>query len=186
MRRRLANLFIKLILSASDDLKIKLFNTLDNVKRYNDYTLYRSKYSLAKSFRFNGVHILFYGNGQIICGENSYIGNYSTIQAADQCKVVIGNNCSISHNVRIYTSSNVTDQDLNNNLPKEKVQGDVIIGNGVWIGANVFIKEGVNIGNNSIVGANSVITKNIEANGIYGGVPAKLIRMKKIVPKESI
>lgn len=178
MKRWLADILIKIILNGSSQLKNALFNDLTEIKNARIYDYYRSKYTLAKSFRFNGIQILFYGNGQIICGENSYIGNYSTIQAADNCKVVIGDNCSISHNVRIYTSSNVTDQDLNNNLPKQKVQGDVIIGNGVWIGANVFIKEGVTIGDNSIVGANSVITKNMEPDGIYGGVPAKLIRMK--------
>ena len=57
---------------------------------------------------------------------------------------------------------------------------DVIIGNGVWIGANVFINPNIIIGDNVIVGANSVVTKNLEPNGIYGGVPAKLIRFKDV------
>jgi maltose O-acetyltransferase len=178
MKKWLADILIRVLLNGSSELKKKLFTDLTEIKKNSVYDFYRSKYTLAKSFRFNGVQILFYGNGSIICGENSYIGNYSTIQSADNCRVVIGNNCSLSHNVRIYTSSNVADQDLDNAQPKQKVTGDVVIGNGVWIGANVFIKEGIAIGDNAIVGANSVITKNIEANGIYGGVPAKLIRMK--------
>jgi maltose O-acetyltransferase len=49
-----------------------------------------------------------------------------------------------------------------------------------WVGANVFISPGVNIGSNAIVGANSVVTKDIPSFEIWGGVPAKFIRRKKI------
>ena len=63
---------------------------------------------------------------------------------------------------------------------KEKIVGDVIIGNGVWIGANVFINQGVVIGDNVVVGANSVVTKSLKEKGVYGGVPAKLIKFKNI------
>tara|TARA_B110000971_G_scaffold188195_1_gene197812 strand:+ start:402 stop:569 length:168 start_codon:yes stop_codon:yes gene_type:complete len=54
----------------------------------------------------------------------------------------------------------------------------VLIGDGVSIGANAFINPGIRIGSNTVIGANSVVTKNLEANSIYGGVPAKLIRHK--------
>ena len=54
----------------------------------------------------------------------------------------------------------------------------MLIGDGVWIGANAFINPGIRIGSNTVIGANSVVTKNLEANSIYGGVPAKLIRQK--------
>ena len=59
--------------------------------------------------------------------------------------------------------------------------GDIIIEGFVWIGANVFINPEVTIGKNSVIGANSVVTKNVIPNAIYGGVPAKLIRMKKYI-----
>ena len=64
---------------------------------------------------------------------------------------------------------------------KLKNEANVIIGNGVWIGANVFIKEGVQIADNVVVGANSVVVNDLKENSIYGGVPAKLIREKKVV-----
>jgi maltose O-acetyltransferase len=180
MKKLLANFFIRLLMHADSGIKGKLYSSLKKECSKNIYEGYREKYEIASDFRFNGENILFYGEGKIYLGSNSYIGNYSTIQSTANQKVSIGNNCSISHNVRIYTSSNIADQNLNTHNPKGKVSGDVFIGNGVWIGANVFVKEGITIGDNAIVGANSVVSKNIEANSIYGGVPAKLIRMKEI------
>jgi maltose O-acetyltransferase len=143
------------------------------------YNSYREKYTLHPSFKFNGTNILMYGDGEIQCGESSYVGHYSTIQSSKKYKVNIGHHTSISHNVRIYTSSAIPDQDFMQDTLLSK-QGDVTIGNGVWIGANTFINPGIIIEDNSIIGANSVVTKNVEKNSIVGGVPAKLIRYKKI------
>ena len=52
----------------------------------------------------------------------------------------------------------------------------IIIGENVWIGMNVRICKGVTIGDNSIIGANSVVTKNIPANCIAVGIPAKVVK----------
>lgn len=148
--------------------------SLDQLVTYNGF---RSKYNIHDTFRFNGDNILFYGDGDICCKANSYIGAYSTIQAFDSCKVIIGRNCSISHNVRIYTQTYVADQDFSLPALKEKT-GDIVIGDFVWIGANVFINPGISIGDNVVIGANSVVTSDIKSDAIYGGVPARLIREK--------
>ena len=63
---------------------------------------------------------------------------------------------------------------------RDRFYGDIVIGNGVWIGANVFINPGIRIDNNVVIGANSVVTKDIKENSIVGGVPAKLIRIKNV------
>ena len=55
---------------------------------------------------------------------------------------------------------------------------EVFIGNGVWIGANVTIINGVKIGNGAIIGANSIVVKDVEPYSIVGGVPAKLIKYR--------
>lgn len=54
----------------------------------------------------------------------------------------------------------------------------IIIGNDVWIGANVIIMGGVTIGEGAIIATGAVVTKDIEPYGIYGGVPAKIIRYR--------
>lgn len=143
------------------------------------YAAMREKYQLHSSFRFNGENVLFYGEGKILIGANSYIGSMSTVQSFKDCSVAIGKNCRISHNVRIYTQSLVADQDLGMCNLKTYI-GDVNIEDNVWIGANVFITPGIRIGNNAIIGANSVVTKDVGDFEIFGGVPAKLIRTKRL------
>lgn len=163
-----------------NDILVWLYKKGNKLYWKSRYKIYKSKYTIKSDFKFNGEFIEFYGNGKIFCGSNSYIGHYSTVQADLDCKVVIGDFCSISHNVRIYTSSAIPDQDFRLR-PLHIKKGDVIIEDGVWIGANVFINPGVRIGSNAIVGSNSVVTKDVKKFTIVGGVPAKLIREKRIV-----
>lgn len=140
------------------------------------YADYREKYALNKKFRFNGHGIQLYGNGLLRTGEGSYIGELSTLQVSEKYEIRIGNHCSISHNVRVYTQTAIADCDFSEE--KTSKYGSVNFEDYCWIGANVFINPGVTIGKNSVVGANSVVTKNIPPNEIWGGVPAKLIRKK--------
>ena len=140
--------------------------------------MFRKKYKIDAEFGFNGTDIRLYGNGEIVAKKNSYIGSMSTISSEEHLKVYIGENCQISHNVRIYTTSLDPDQNFNEPKLKPLRKGNIIIKDGVWIGANVFINPGITIGENTVVGANSVITRSLESNAIYGGVPAKLIRFK--------
>jgi len=140
------------------------------------YNTYRIKYNIDKTFIFNGVDIEFYGEGEIIIGKNSYIGNRSAIASVSGQKVLIGNNCSISHNVRIYTINRNPIDIINNNTEINQKKGNVSIGNNCWIGANVFINQGIHIGDNVVIGANSVVTKSFPSNVIIAGTPAKIIK----------
>lgn len=161
---------------------LKFFNKVIMYYWNLQYNNFKMKFNIASNFRFNGKGILFYGDGEIILGNNSYIGELSTIQAYKGFKVIIGENTMISHNVRIYTQTLESDQDFS---IAELIQknGDVLIGNHVWIGANVFINPGVTIGDNSIIGANSVVTNNVKPFTVVGGVPARIIKLKKLVKK---
>lgn len=157
-----------------------VFGRLQSIYYTNRYNFFREKYNILSNFDFAGTDIRIYGEGEIILGNNSYIGTNSTIQLTEGYKVEIGDNCQISHNVRMYTSSADPDQDFTIKKTKPPKKGHIVIGNGVWIGANVFINPGVTIGNNAVIGANSMVTKNVDEFAIVGGVPAKFIRYKRI------
>ena len=142
------------------------------------YKGYRSQYDIDRTFRFNGAGIQLYGDGRIVLGEGSYLGELSTIQAASGLTVTVGRRCSISHNVRIYSATAVADADFRAG-PAPSIEGNVTIGDGAWIGANVYIGPGITIGADAVVGANSVVTRSVPTSEIWGGVPARFIRRKK-------
>lgn len=121
--------------------------------------------------------------------------SYSASSLPPQTKV--GRYCSISSNVTIlgqqhpierFSTSVVTYSNIEFNLPTHdglKIisipntsQEPIIIGNDVWIGANVVLKPGITIGDGAIIAANAVVTKNVQSYEIVGGVPAKLIRFR--------
>ena len=53
----------------------------------------------------------------------------------------------------------------------------IVLGKNVWIGSNATILQGVTIGDNAVVGAGTVVTKDVEANTVVGGVPAHFIKV---------
>lgn len=160
----------------------RIYYILYNSYTKNVYDTYRKTYDLHTSFHFNGEGIKMYGDGKIIIDENSYIGRFSILQSSKNYEINIGKNCSIGPFFNIWTHSSEIDYDFNfKELIKPKI-GSIIVKDGVWIGVNVFISPGVTIGNNAVIGANSVVTVDVPDFGIVGGVPAKIIRYKKIKP----
>lgn len=85
--------------------------------------------------------------------------------------IKIGNNVAISKNVIIRDSDNhVINGDFST------VTQPIEIGNDVWIGIGALILKGVKIGDGSIIAAGSVVNKDVPANTLVGGVPAKIIK----------
>ena len=63
-------------------------------------------------------------------------------------------------------------------------KGDIVIGNDVWIGYEAVVMAGVTIGDGAVIGTRAVVTKDVPAYTIVGGIPAKTIR--KRFPDETI
>lgn len=158
----------------------KLFNLMERAYQSNIYNGYMNKYNIHPSFVFNGNGTLIYGEGTITIDEHSYIGRYSLIQVSKNYQVSIGKNCKIGPFFSAWTQSSYVDHDYNFEDKIEPKIGNIIIGDAVWIGANVIISPGVTIGENSVIGANSVVTKDVPPMAVVGGVPAKIIRYKKL------
>lgn len=84
-------------------------------------------------------------------------------------KIDIGDDVAIGPGVVIRDGDAHTINDQINKKP-------IVIGNHVWIGTNAQILKGVHIGDNSIIAAGSIVTKDVEANTLVAGVPAKVIK----------
>ena len=117
-------------------------------------------------------------NPTITIGDNTSIGEDSHITAIN--KIKIGNNVLIGKKVTITDNGHgKATADFLVLAPLERSlysKGPVVIEDGVWIGDKVTILPGIRIGKNSIIGANALITKNIPANCVAGGVPATVIK----------
>ena len=94
-------------------------------------------------------------------------------------KVVIGNGVLTGRRVTIVDNDHgsFTYDDLKNPpIKRPLTHSKVIIGNNVWIGDKVTITKGVHIGDGAIIAANAVVTKDIPAYSLAGGIPAKVIK----------
>ena len=94
--------------------------------------------------------------------------------------ITIGNNVTLSRGCTILTEGlNVENYSLNSKKKyRDHVSNPVIIGDGVWIAANVTVCPGSVIPNNCVVAAGAcVVGKLKESNCLYGGIPARKIRM---------
>ena len=116
-------------------------------------------------------------------GESFEIGENVGIAAnafiAVRGKLKIGNNTILGPGVSIHTENhNFNDIDKPIRLQGATRKG-VEIGDDCWIGSKVVILDGVKIGSHVIVAAGAVVNKDVSDYAIVGGVPAKVIKMRK-------
>ena len=110
--------------------------------------------------------------GELVIGDNNFI-NGAIISATT--KVTIGNNCKFG------PFSMIIDSDFHNvkDHTKDGESDEIVIEDDVWIGAKATILKGVRIGRGAVVAVGSVVTKDVPANAISAGVPAKVIKEEK-------
>jgi acetyltransferase-like isoleucine patch superfamily enzyme len=104
-------------------------------------------------------------------GKNTHIGGGNLFDSIRPDLISVGDNTTIS--VRCVIVSHFVKQKIGR---REWFFGKVIIGENVYLGANVVICHPVRIGDNSAVAAGAVVTKDIPAGEIWGGVPARFIK----------
>lgn len=133
--------------------------------------------------------------GERVVLHNVHVGDFTYF--SNDCVILeatLGKFCSIGPNVRVAPGKHPTsiivsthpaiysnpDYCLRNFAPKDMHNPfrKVVIGNDVWICANVVVSDGVKIGNGAVIAANSVVTKDVEDYLIVGGVPAKPIKYR--------
>lgn len=135
-------------------------------------------------------------HGKIHMGKYAQIGDNSHLRSVD--KIVLGDFCVIANNTVICDNNNhpvnpadrkiiwITPPFSDERSWKHADHAPIIIGKNVWIGEYARICKGVTIGDGSVVAANSVVTKDVPANCIVAGNPAKIVKtdIDKTVPRK--
>jgi len=100
----------------------------------------------------------------ISIGPGLYLPHYGGIVLNRRC--VIGANCNLSHQVTIGIAN------------RGELKGCPVIGDRVYIGPGAKIFGALTIGDDAAIGANAVVTRDVPANAVAAGVPARVISMK--------
>ena len=108
----------------------------------------------------------------ISLGARSFV-NYGLV-ALDVAPITIGDDVQIGPNVQLLTPTHPIDPDLRRD--KWEAAEPITIGDNVWLGGGVIVCPGVTIGDNTVVGAGAVVTKDLPANVVAVGNPARAIR----------
>jgi acetyltransferase-like isoleucine patch superfamily enzyme len=117
--------------------------------------------------------------GRITIGSNVLIMNGVRISSA--CSITIGDGCMLANFCYL------TDSDWHDIHDRTSAPGGcapIVLERGAWIGDSAIVCKGVRVGENSIVGAGAVVTKDVPANVIVAGNPARVV--KKLDPEKII
>lgn len=130
-----------------------------------------AKGGILKAKRFwiyGGSDVAVYDGGTLTLGTG--YANYN-------CKIQCFNSITIGDDVCIAEGVVIRDSD-NHHIDREdyKMSAPIQIGNHVWIGMNAVILKGVTIGDGAVIAAGAVVTRDVPAKAMVGGVPAKIIK----------
>jgi acetyltransferase-like isoleucine patch superfamily enzyme len=115
--------------------------------------------------------------GEVSIGAKSVIGQECTISAYQH--VSIGRECIIADRVMLIDFDHGVAEVERPIRAQGIYKRDVRVGHNVWMGYGACILRGVSIGDNSVIGTSSVVTKEVPANAVVAGAPARVIRMRE-------
>ena len=133
---------------------------------------------LARLVKHLGQEVLIESPFYCSYGSNTYLGNYVYVNfqcvIVDNNEVNIGNHVMIGPAVQIYTAAHhLQAEPRNRGL---EVAKPIVIEENVWIGGGAILLPGVRIGRNAVVGAGSVVARDVPADTVVAGNPARVIR----------
>jgi len=114
---------------------------------------------------------LDYGT-QLHVGARTY-ANFNLV-ALDVARITIGEDVQIGPNVQLLTATHPLDAEPRR--AKLESGKPITIGDNVWLGGGVIVCPGVTIGANTVVGAGAVVTRDLPANVVAVGSPARVVR----------
>lgn len=125
--------------------------------------------------RLETLHVYLLAASKLIVGEHTAFVGDASIAAHEARDVTIGHNCLIAGGVSFTVSDmhSIVDVDTGERVnPPRPIQ----VGHRVWLGTKSTLLKGTTIGDGSIVAANSLVSGDVAANVLVGGIPAKVLR----------
>ena len=112
-------------------------------------------------------------HGELVIGNDVYFARACTVSV--HSTVTIGNDCLFGEHVSIHDENHELGDGTEPRASLGFVAAPITIGNNVWVGAKATILSGVSIGDNAVIGANAVVTRDVPANSIAVGIPARVV-----------
>lgn len=113
-----------------------------------------------------------------VYGRNIYVGDHVFLNISctilDCNEVRIGNHVMIGPGVQIYTAAHLLEAEPR--IQGLEVAKPIVIEDNVWLGGSAILLPGVRIGRNAVVGAGAVVSRDVSANTVVAGNPARVIR----------
>lgn len=120
-------------------------------------------------------NVSFRNAERIVIGAGTHIGEYSTIWAGNSTgRITFGEKALLAPRVTITASNYGIERGIAP-MDQPKIEQDIVIGAGTWLGADVVVLAGVTIGDGAVIAAGAVVTKDVPPDAIAGGVPARVI-----------
>lgn len=160
---------IKSIIINTKRLTQQMNTTVCDAASAREYFSHITGQEVGEDFNLNPPFYTDFGRN-IRVGKRVFINFGCTFM--DRGGITIGDDTFIAPNVQLITENHGIEPDERRILTSRPI----VIGKNVWIGAGVVILPGVTVGDNAVIGAGSVVTKNVEANTVVAGNPAKPIR----------
>lgn len=115
--------------------------------------------------------------GTVTIGARTVFGQECTLSSFQH--VEIGRECIIADRVMMIDFDHRT-EDVERPIRAQGIdKRDVHVGHNVWIGYGACLLRGVTVGDHAVVGATAVVTRDVPANAIVGGAPARVLRMRE-------
>jgi acetyltransferase-like isoleucine patch superfamily enzyme len=100
------------------------------------------------------------------------------ILSACKASIRIGSDAQIAPNCAFYPYDHGTAAEEPILKQPLQTKGDIVVGDGAWIGTGVIVLSGVTIGKGAVVAAGAVVTQDVPDGGMAAGVPARLVKMR--------
>jgi len=123
--------------------------------------------------------------GSLSVGDRTWIHPRCQVNAY-MASIKIGRDVYVAPNCAFYSYDHGFAPDRPINKQPLQTKGDIIVGDGAWIGVGAIILSGVRIGEGAVIGAGSVVTQDVPDSAIAVGAPARVIKMRKELLPEPI